>query len=254
MSVVFLSPHPDDAVLSCGGEIWQLTRQGISVRVVTIFAGDPDDEAAELPFARYQHRLWGFPPRPMALRRAEDVAACVQLGLRPEDVVHLPFLDAVYRRTPAGAAMYPSDEALFGDVHPDDAGLDEKIAEALVPLLGGATRIVAPAGVGHHVDHLLVRRAAEQVRQNGHEIVYYEELPYAETPEAYAHRPSLGLVETYVVLHEADMAAKVRAALYHHTQLPVLFGSDMRLNERLRAHAAQHAPPGAPYVERRWVP
>ncbi len=253
MSVVFLSPHPDDVVLSCGGEIWQLARQGVPLRVITIFAGDPDDEAAEMPFARHQHHLWGDPPRPMALRRAEDLAACVQLGLRPEDVVHLSFQDAVYRRTPEGVAMYPSDEALFGHVHPGDEGLDEQIAQALCPLIQEGARLVVPAGVGHHVDHLIVRRAAERLQLEGYEVAFYEELPYAEAPEAFAHRPSQGLIETFVVLHEADMAVKVRAALYYRTQLSLLFGGEMQLNERLRAHAAQHAPPGVPYVERRWV-
>lgn len=253
MEVLVLSPHLDDAVLSCGGEIRQLTREGVTLRVVTVFAGDPDPEAAEMTFARHQHRLWGSPPLPMALRRAEDMAACAQLGVRPENVVHLSFLDAVYRRTPDGGAMYASDEAIFGDLHIGDEGLDEAILTAIRPLLGERTRILAPAGVGHHVDHLLVRRVADRLHEEGYQVALYEELPYAESPNAFAHRPTWGLVETRVVIHEPDMAAKVRAALYYHTQIPVLYGNRLVLNERLRAHAARHAPPGAPYVERRWV-
>ncbi|WP_366972639.1 PIG-L family deacetylase, partial [Thermoflexus sp.] len=38
-----LSPHPDDAVLSCGGTLYRTARAGIPVRVITVFAGDPRD-------------------------------------------------------------------------------------------------------------------------------------------------------------------------------------------------------------------
>ncbi|MDQ7030976.1 MAG: hypothetical protein Q9O62_15015 [Ardenticatenia bacterium] len=105
------------------------------------------------------------------------------------------------------------------------------------------------------MDHLIVRRAAECLAaQRAVRLCLYEELPYAEAAEAFAHRPLDGWRPSHVVLQEADMAAKVRAALYYRTQLPVLYGDAVTLGERLRAHAARHAPPGVPYVERRWAP
>ena len=38
---IFLAPHLDDVVLSCGGQIFLETEAGNSVLVVTIMAGDP---------------------------------------------------------------------------------------------------------------------------------------------------------------------------------------------------------------------
>ncbi|MDQ7030977.1 MAG: PIG-L family deacetylase [Ardenticatenia bacterium] len=122
MEHIFLAPHLDDVVLSCGGQIWQLTQRGHRPWVITVFAGSPAPGAAEFSFARHQHRLWGEPPLPAELRRAEDVAACVRLGVPPERVIHLDFPDAVYRHTPDGQPLYTSDEAIFGPPHPADGG------------------------------------------------------------------------------------------------------------------------------------
>jgi LmbE family N-acetylglucosaminyl deacetylase len=55
---IFLSPHLDDAVLSCGGLLAQLTQQGQAVRVINIFAGIPPANRPLSAFARYQHRQW----------------------------------------------------------------------------------------------------------------------------------------------------------------------------------------------------
>ena len=38
---IFLSAHCDDAVLSAGGLVWELTRRGERAEIWTICAGDP---------------------------------------------------------------------------------------------------------------------------------------------------------------------------------------------------------------------
>jgi LmbE family N-acetylglucosaminyl deacetylase len=97
---VYLSPHLDDAVFSCGGLILRQTNAGDDVQVVTVFTGDPP--VGELtPFAYELHRRWGGEGSPMGLRRAEDLVACGRLGA---SVVHLGLADAVYRRARTVAA------------------------------------------------------------------------------------------------------------------------------------------------------
>ena len=60
---LYLSPHFDDAALSCGGQIATFTAAGQSVLVVTITGGDPpadaraDGEIAP-PWAVGGERLW----------------------------------------------------------------------------------------------------------------------------------------------------------------------------------------------------
>ena len=168
---VYLSPHLDDAVLSCGGLIYRQARAGERVAVVTIFAGDPPRGAALSNFARELHARWQA-ANPAAARREEDVQALT--ALHPGVVAHhLPLPECLYRRDPAtGSALYASEEALFGEVHPDDPALLALQTPLAIP--PGAC-LYAPLGVGHHVDHQIVRRA---VAAWGVEAHYYEEYPY----------------------------------------------------------------------------
>src|SRR4030042_1739567 len=70
-SHVYLAPHLDDAVFSCGGLIARQTANDEAVTVVTVCAGDtPVGELT--PFAVELHRQWGGAGSPIAARRAED--------------------------------------------------------------------------------------------------------------------------------------------------------------------------------------
>jgi len=46
MRWIYISPHFDDAVLSCGGLIWEQTHKGITVEIWTVCAGDAHGAAA----------------------------------------------------------------------------------------------------------------------------------------------------------------------------------------------------------------
>jgi LmbE family N-acetylglucosaminyl deacetylase len=57
MTHVFISPHPDDAALSCGGLIASLRELGQAVTIVTVYSGGPDTGAA---LTDYQRAALGF--------------------------------------------------------------------------------------------------------------------------------------------------------------------------------------------------
>ena len=167
---IYLSPHLDDAVLSCGGQIAARCRRGERVLVATLAAGD---SAAPLtPLARELHAAWKLADS-CAPRRAEDRAACAVLGA---DCLHVPLPEASYRRHPeTGEPLYAALDDVFGAL---PAG--ECAEEAWVDVLRGlppAQSVATPLGAGGHVDHRLVRRAAE--RAFGANLAYYEDYPYA---------------------------------------------------------------------------
>ena len=70
MRWIYLSPHFDDAVLSCGGLIWEQTQKGTQVEIWTINAGDPVDEPGSAMIARV-HAMWqtGTPRQTVTQRR-----------------------------------------------------------------------------------------------------------------------------------------------------------------------------------------
>lgn len=144
-----LSPHLDDAVLS----VWSVVGGTGDVAVVNVFAGLPEPGAAprwdRLAGARDRHEH-------MRARLDEDRAA---LTLAGRSGIYLPFLDRHYRA--------------------DDPAADE-LATAIDGAVPAAAMLYAPAGIGGHVDHLLVRDAAAAIsRTHGLPLNLYAELPYA---------------------------------------------------------------------------
>lgn len=147
MKVVILSPHPDDAVLSCWGVLANIDQ----VTVVTVFAGQPAPDwpvgpwdaltGAHDPLSRWHERM------------DEDRRALGLAGLEP---VRLPFLDGDYRSE--GANRRELREAF----------------ERQQP-----TVLYAPAALLRHPDHLAVRDAALGLRDSGVEVRLYADQPHA---------------------------------------------------------------------------
>jgi LmbE family N-acetylglucosaminyl deacetylase len=198
---IYLSPHFDDAVLSCGGLIWQQARAGQSVSIWTVCAGEIP--AGPLtPFAEELHARWGTGLLSVAARRAEDEAACRIVGAAPR-YFNLP--DCIYRRLPdSGEPVVTQNDDLWLHYRPGEAGLIARIRDWLVEGLppgpaspaskknpGGTTpsasdraavqgrpavHLAAPLSVGGHMDHRLVRAAADLL---GWPLWYYADYPYA---------------------------------------------------------------------------
>ena len=230
---IYLSPHLDDAILSCGGHIHRRTRAGERVLIVTLFAGDePATPPSEL--ARRLHGLFGLESRVVEARRREDAAACQLLRAQAD---RWPLEEAIYRLdSETGKALYADMESLFGDPRSADGKPLSRLGSRLREL-PPHRRIFAPLGVGGHVDHRLARRAAEQA--GGGRLLYYEDYPYVARRRALtaALATPSAWTPTVVELEPRDLEAKIDAAAACGSQLRALFGSRRRLERRLRRYA-----------------
>jgi LmbE family N-acetylglucosaminyl deacetylase len=144
-----ISPHLDDAVLSCGDAL--ALHPG--ALIVTVLAGTPADGTLRTEW----DELAGFSSAAASLeaRLQEDRAAGAVLFV---DVIHLDFVDAQYGEPP------PWDE-LIGSIQTAIDGCD----------------VLAPLGL-FHGDHRLVAeagRAALRERASARRrVVFYEDSPY----------------------------------------------------------------------------
>jgi LmbE family N-acetylglucosaminyl deacetylase len=159
--VVVVSPHLDDAVLSCGS----LIGQRVGVVVLTVFAGSPPSWA--------EHREWdhdwcGFAHGTdvVAARVREDDAALAILGAVG---VRLAFLDEQYREP--GASLSGAD-------------LGASIATSIEEV--GGESILMPLGLGHN-DHRLASAGCRDAAQRlpGLSWFAYQDLPYGYEPELF---------------------------------------------------------------------
>jgi len=154
---LIVSPHLDDAVLSC----WHaMAAASEPATVVTLFAGLPDAAAKLAPWDSVSGAT--DPAAQMRRRRMEDEAALEACGAR---FVHCEFRDDQYR----------------GWVRPRQALIDR-----LGELAEDADEVWLPAGIGGHPDHVLAAEAALSATV-GRRRVLYADLPYAARGWAATH-------------------------------------------------------------------
>jgi LmbE family N-acetylglucosaminyl deacetylase len=244
VTTAFLSPHPDDAALSCGGLIALLRARGEPVTIVTVFSGSGrldrltpyqrlalgfggDDAAADETPDAVAAAPEPTPSGVMAIRRAEDEAHARFVGARIE-FLDLP--DAVFRG-------YEGDGQLMSPPRSDDPAPIVEMRAALVRL--HPTALYAPLSIGGHVDHRQVRRAAmvllsEPGSPYPGQTLFYEDFPYSHNvgfetldqldPEIAAGlAPGAALEPEYVQIGPV-IDRKLEALRTYDSQLGRLFG------------------------------
>ena len=227
MRWIYISPHLDDAVLSCGGLIFEQTRQGIPVEIWTIFAGDAPAGPLS-PLALRCHADWGISDvhELVAARRIEDLEAAAIVGA---EIAHFGLPDCIYRRSPGGEALYPDE--VFVPVHPIEAGLDSDIAAALASELEPEDILVAPLAIGNHVDHVLTRHSAERLDRS---LLYYADIPYVlRFPEALG--PFTARMES--TLHSVSkegLIAWIEGSAAYKTQMVMIFRTEAKMKDAIR--------------------
>lgn len=224
---VYLSPHLDDAILSCGGRIFQQTQAGQKVLVVTFMSADAPKNLS--PFAQRFHLMCALDDQAMSVRRDEDLRACERVAA---DARHHFLQDAIYRRV-GNTVMYPTHRAVLGKLHPADTICGQTLAQLLDRLPAHAER-VAPLAIGGHVDHQIVRREAE--RRWGRDLLYYEDFPYAMKWMAAwrTARPHSHWETVYTPLTEPAVQARIDAIAAYESQIQMLFGGPDRMVDQVR--------------------
>jgi len=197
-----LSPHLDDAVLGA----WSALRGPGEVRVVNICTAVP---AAGVLSAWDERTGATDSAARMRERLLEDSAALARAGRRS---VGLGFLEVQYRSGPPSAG---------------------ELRDAIGAATQDAGEVWAPAGIGEHPDHVLVRDAALALaRASGPPLRLYAELPYSAGPGGWPQRFASQLVE----LGDEEAERKLAALREYSTQFAALDRdgclTDPRVNRR----------------------
>ncbi len=103
----------------------------------------------------------------------EDRRACKQLGATAR---HFTWKDAPYRKDRNGAFMYETGQC--DQWHDADNGLVSTISSRLSNALRVSDVLLAPMGIGRHVDHLITRHVAANLEAPL--VMYYPEVPYLQ--------------------------------------------------------------------------
>ena len=174
---LYVSPHHDDVLLSCGARLLADAARGLRILVVTVFG-----EGA---------RPW------------PDVGALAAPGIR-----HLALgLPDARRRSD----YYSSFQALVEGRRADDDGWVKQLAQALGDIghRSKASQVYVPLGVGSHIDHRLSHEASLRALQSGdgRNVFLYEERPEAFVRGAVRVRlGQMGARLPPAAIHAADRA------------------------------------------------
>lgn len=228
--ILVLSPHYDDAPLSLGQSMLDgvLSAHRVTVGVV---------------FSRSNWTRWIHPTRPRrwpvtAARWSEEQWNALRFGYRvrtggrEEVILRRGLLDPAEILDPCYAVN--ADPEL-----PRVAALLEDWAGS-----GRHDAVLAPLGVGGHIDHLLVAAAAREIAgRSPLPWAYYEDRPYAslvddETLAALASSIDPDLVELPL---SGRVSARKHRRLFYPTQFDPFFADAMADDERTQR------------VERAWV-
>jgi LmbE family N-acetylglucosaminyl deacetylase len=247
---LFISPHLDDIALSCGGYAYRLGCAGERVLIATVCTADAPAGQALSPSAAHEHWQWQLGDQPYHFRRHEDERVAAQLGA---EYAHLGLLDAIYRHDGDGVPLYEGKQFIGGEVHSWDwQHLFPALLAALEPVLSapGVERVYCPLTAGGHVDHILVRRAIEQLC-SPQQVIYYEDYPYAQKDAAALSRLLAGAAAWrpfLVELTPAEIDARVAAIACYQSQLFAVFGDASAMPARVREYIARTG--GERYWER----
>lgn len=231
MRWIYLSPHLDDAVFSAGGLIHEQTRSGVSVEIWTFMCGDPQlSEYSQ--FAQALHTIWGFSSAEETVRRRreEDSLAASIVGAK---AVHFDFQDCIYRRDKNGDWLYSE---ISVPPHDADADLPAQIASAISARLEPDDQLVCQLGLGSHVDHVLVRRAAELL---GRPLRYDIDIPYWCYKPHELNANAVGMNESTVRITEPSLTRWIEASLAYKSQFPALgdrFDTPEKVTESIRTY------------------
>lgn len=173
---VFISPHLDDAVFSCGGLIAHLVEEGpvLVINIFTRYLSEVKLRGVVLSNKRYQ----------------EEAAASSFLGFESRN---LDELDVSFRRN-----AYRKLGNIFRPPVIEDIDwlptLREKVLATLTEL--DYQQLYVPLGVGWHVDHVLAHRLFD-AWEGSAQLLYYEDAPYCCIPHSTRYR--LNEIASYAV-------------------------------------------------------
>jgi LmbE family N-acetylglucosaminyl deacetylase len=230
VDVLYVAPHSDDVAFSAAGQVARDVSSGARVAVLTLF----EAPAGQGP-ASFSNQ---------AARRAEDDRYAALAG-----VTRLSggWPDAVARRR-----RYRTPRLLFSPMGADEQPLVEEVRARLQSLVdGGCRRLVAPLGVGQHVDHQIAHAAARGV--GGADLRYYEDTPYVLTryqlPRRLARLALRPTGDGDATLARGTIAGELGAAARAWYEAPLL---EALVGPRMRALAvAAVLPPEILYWPRR---
>ena len=209
MKNIFISPHFDDAIGSCGGLIQSLD----NVLICTIFTRQYKEDISQV--AKDLHNDWKL-KNAVKSRKKENKKACKILKLKSKN---LNFLEFIYRKNSTGF-ICKSFDSLFGKDYVYENGLENQLLQKIKKKFSEENQFYFPMSMGSHVDHVLLHNVGLKLKDEGYKVKFYQDFSYQFDQK----------VENFKVekhyFNETVLNKKIKACMCYVSQMPDLFGNN----------------------------
>ena len=238
--LLLVSPHLDDAALSCSA----ILERDEAVDVLTVFAGGPEPPQqgwwdAECGFSSSAESI------PTRMREDEAAFAGTPHGRRYLTLLELQYVDG--RRDDEAEAIAAEVRSWLSTSPAGMVALPAGAGCGLRPIVRRALRALGrPCHPPQHPDHLYVRDAAlGALRDSEAQLLLYEEVPYLIGGRADREASRIAGAEWEVepIAVPVDRRAKAERVAAYATQVGPLSPAEGRLDD----------PAGLPAEERYWL-
>lgn len=229
--ILVVSPHFDDAVLSCGDHAMHWCGRGLDVGVLTLFSRASATVSAELAGA---DPMSSHGESYMDMRRLEDCDALGLLGIRGKEG---GLVDAGFRGSDQ-TLFAPPSRLRWQSIPRSDLELLEPAIAVLRPHATDATTVLLPLGIGGHVDHLIARQAGEALFHK-RQIAYYADMPYAARVRQWSAAGLIALLRRSIS-HSCGSETKRQAVLAYKSQAHIVERVMPHLRELLLFNCGSH--------------
>ena len=147
---------------------------------------------------------------------------------------HFRWHDAVYRRGRDERFLYQSCSQDSWDC--DDDPLVRELRAVLRKSLSMDDILLVPLAIGSHIDHRIVRHAAEQVSRS--QLLYYPDIPYQQRFPDEATLLATGLRPLRYAVSELQADLWVQAVQAYRSQIAMLEGAVGSLPSLIKEYAA----------------
>jgi LmbE family N-acetylglucosaminyl deacetylase len=232
MRWIYLSPHLDDAIFSAGGGIHEQTQSGIPTEIWTIMSGCPKNIHLT-DFAKGLHKQWGVSSaeESLKIRRLENERAARIVGAK---ITYFDFIDSMYRCGPQGQPLYTSS---FTQPHKSDLYLPEEIAKSISAGLDQEDILVCPLAIGGHIDHVIVRKAAELLNRS---LLYMADIPYLLNNPRILWSITFRMKKIIQPISELSLKMWLKANQAYASQIQMEFTSLETMREKISAYCNKY--------------
>ncbi len=235
---VILSPHLDDAVLSCGDYISYLIEQKCKVEVISVFAGDYNENCLS-DMAKEFHSMCELTNNIVEARRKEDKKAMELLGC---SFIHMEFMDCIYRSNILGEFVYTDFCQIYeSNVHEEEE-IVQNIKAEIYKLISDADVVLSPLAIGNHIDHMIVSYVARKLEKTCPEkMVFYEDFPYVLNYKLSEWKELVKDMNCKTIeFRETFFINKLKAAKCYLSQNRMLWGNETERIEQMKSFSKRY--------------